>query len=249
MVQVEPPRLIPPNQAVFPVGLERGKFDIKIVLNHQDKIIGLWFLPPSPSVSVVEKHETELILPFKGRWLVFWGGDKKEQNYHHEVPNQRFAFDFIGVDEVGQTGKGDGSKNEGFYAFGREVLAPAEGVVTDVIEGVRDNLPGSMIPYSGLGNAVFIRHRENEISVLAHFKQGSIRVKPGETVKKGQLLGLCGNSGSSSEPHLHYHLQNTPIIQNGTGIKCFFQNVRVTKEGKTETKSDYSPVKGEIVEP
>ncbi len=249
MVQVEQPRLVPPNQAVFPVGFERGKFDIKIVLNLQDKIIGLWLLPPSPGVPTVEKHETGLALPFKGSWVVFWGGDTKEQNYHHEMPNQRFAFDFIGTDEKGQTRTGDGSKNEDFYAFGREILAPADGVITDVIEGVRDNLPGSMNPYSALGNAVFLRHRENEISVLAHFKMGSIRVKVGESVKKGQLLGLCGNSGNSSEPHLHFHLQNTPIIQDGTGIKCFFQSVRVAKDGKTEAKSDYSPVKGEIVEP
>ncbi len=249
MVQVEPPRLVPPNQAVFPVGFERGKFDIKIVLNLQDKIIGLWLLPPSPSVPVVEKHQTELILPFAGRWLVFWGGDTKEQNYHHDAPNQRFAFDFIGVDEGGRTRRGDGSKNEDFYAFGREILTPADGIVTDVIEGVRDNLPGSMNPYSALGNAVIIQHRENEVSVLAHFKQGSVRVKVGQSVKKGRVLGLCGNSGNSSEPHLHYHLQNTPIIQDGTGIKCFFQNVRLTKEGKTEAKADYSPIKGDILEP
>ncbi len=247
MVRVEPPRLVPPNQAVFPTHFERGKFDIKIVLNLQDKIIGLWFLPPSPSVPVVEKHLTRLVLPFKGRWLIFWGGDSKEQNYHHDIPNQRFAFDFIGVDEGGQTRKGDGSKNEDFYAFGREILAPADGIVTDVIEGVRDNLPGSMNPYSGLGNAVFIQHRENEISVLAHFKMGSIRVKAGETVKKGQVLGLCGNSGNSSEPHLHYHLQNTRIIQDGTGIKCFFDKMTVYKDGKTEWRTNYSPVKGDII--
>jgi len=248
MVRSERPRFVPPNQAVFPVDFERGKFDVKIVLNNQDKIIGLWFLPPSPSVPVPEKHQTELAPPFKGTWLVFWGGDTKAQNYHYDVPNQRFAFDFIGVDETGKSRAGDGSKNEDFYAFGREILAPADGVVTDVIDGVRDNLPGSMNPYSGLGNAVIIRHRENEVSVLAHFKMGSIRVKVGESVKKGQVLGLCGNSGNSSEPHLHYHLQNTPVIQDGTGIKCFFQNLKVAKEGKTESKSNYSPVKGDIVE-
>ncbi len=249
MVRIEPPRIVPPNQAVFPVEFERGKFDVKIVLNNQDKIIGLWFLPPSASVPVPEKHQTELALPFKGTWLVFCGGDTKAQNYHHDVCNQHFAFDFIGVDETGKSRKGDGSGNENFYAFGREILALADGVVIDVIEGVRDNLPGSMNPYSGLGNAVFIQHCENEVSVLAHFKMGSIRVKVGETVKKGQVLGLCGNSGNSSEPHLHYHLQNTPIIQNGTGIKVYFDKLIVRQNGKSETKIKYSPVKGDIISP
>jgi murein DD-endopeptidase MepM/ murein hydrolase activator NlpD len=118
-----------------------------------------------------------------------------------------------------------------------------------VIEGVRDNTPGSMNPYSAVGNCVVIEHREDEFSVLAHFKQGSIKVKAGDAVKRGQVLGLCGNSGNSSEPHIHYHLQHSPIVQDGLGIKCVFQKVAITKEGKTETKLNYSPVKGEIISP
>jgi len=120
-------------------------------------------------------------------------------------------------------------------------------VVTDVIDGVRDNVPGSMNPYSALGNAVFIQHREREVSVLAHLKRSSIRVKVGDRVERGQVIGLCGNSGNSSEPHLHYHLQNTPVIQDGTGIKCYFRTVVVTRDDKTEPRKNYSPVKGDVV--
>jgi murein DD-endopeptidase MepM/ murein hydrolase activator NlpD len=127
------------------------------------------------------------------------------------------------------------------------LLAPADGVVTEVIFGVRDNVPGSMNPLSALGNAVFIQHGKHEVSVLAHLKQGSTRVKAGDKVKKGQVLGLCGNSGNSSEPHLHYHLQNTPIIQDATGIKCYFEGVTVEKRGVKSMRQSYSPVKGEIV--
>ena len=168
-------------------------------------------------------------------------------NQHHDVQNQRFAFDFVAVDTAGKTYKDDGKENEDYYAFGQVVLAPADGVVTDVITGVRDNVPGSMNPYSALGNAVVIEHREYEVAVLAHFKNESIQVKTGEKVKMGQILGLCGNSGNSSEPHIHYHLQNTPIIQDGTGIRCLFDKVSVIKKGKCEVKSNYSPVKGEII--
>ena len=67
------------------------------------------------------------------------------------------------------------------------------------------------------------------------------------TVKKGQVIGLCGNSGNSSQPHLHYHLQNTPIIQDASGIKCRFEKVAVTENGKGQTKREYSPVKGDII--
>ncbi len=248
ITRLGPPRLTPPNQAVFPAFFERAVLDIRIILDNEDKIVGLWFNPHMEDIPVPENHTTGLRLPFAGCWTVVWGGDTRELNQHHDVTNQRYAFDFLGTDEQGKSYKTDGARNEDYYAFGREILAPADGVVTDVIEGVRDNQPGSMNPYSALGNAVFIRHRDYEVSVFAHFQQGSIRVKVGDAVKTGQVLGLCGNSGNSSEPHLHYHLQNTSIIQDGTGIKCFFDKVSLTRGGKTWLERRCSPVKGDIVE-
>ncbi len=243
------PRLTPPNQAVFPAFFERVVLDIKVVLDNEDKIAGLWLTPHVAEIPVPENHGTALRLPFAGRWEVLWGGDTRELNQHHDAPSQRYAFDFLIRDEKRKSYKSDGTRNEDYYAFGREILAPAEGVVTDVIEGVRDNQPGSMNPYSAVGNAVFVRHRDYEVSVFAHFQQGSIRVKVGDAVKAGQVLGLCGNSGNSSEPHLHYHLQNTAIIQDGTGIKCFFDKVSLTRDGKTSAEPRCSPVTGDIVEP
>ena len=241
------PRLTPPHQAIFIAHCERGKLDIQVWLDEKDKIIGLLFLPHTADIPVPEKHQTKLSLPFRGRWLVFWGGDTKELNQHHDVPNQRFAFDFLGLDEKGNTRRGQAQKNEDYFAFAREILTPAGGIVTDVISGVRDNVPGSMNPYSALGNAVFIQHREHEVSVLAHLKLGSITVKVGNKVKRGQVIALCGNSGNSSEPHLHYHLQNTPIIQDGTGIKCYFEKVIVIDGGDKKAKMNYSPIKGDII--
>lgn len=245
--KLDSPKYTPPNQAIFPAHCERGVLDIKVVLDSQDKIIGLWFLPHTPDIPVPEKHKSKLSLPFKGKWLVFWGGDTEELNQHHGVPNQNFAFDLLGIGENGQTRKDEDNTNEDYFAFGREVVAPADGVITDVINGVRDNKPGTMNPYSALGNAVFIQHRKNEVSVLAHFKLDSIKVKVGDSVKKGQVIGLCGNSGNSSEPHIHYHLQNTSVIQDGTGIKCYFQKVIMIDGNKKKTKLNYSPVKGEII--
>ena len=206
---------------------------------------GLAFKPHVATEPAPEQHQTQLSLPFKGRWLIFWGGDTRELNQHHEVPNQRFALDLLGVGEDGKTHRGDGSRNEDFYAFGREVLAPRDGTAIEVIEGVRDNTPGSMNPYSALGNCVVIQHRKDEVSVFSHFKQGTIVVKVGDNLKRGQLLGKCGNSGNSSEPHL----QNSPVLQDGLGIQCAFQKVVLTRDGKTETRTNYSPVKDDIIGP
>ncbi len=235
--------------AVFPAQFEKGTLDMQVVLDGRGLIAGLLFRPHVETKSALEKHETHLSLPLSGRWLVFWGGDSRELNHHHDVPSQRFALDLVGVDENGKTKRGDGTRNEDYFAFGREVLAPADGKVIEVIDGVRDNTPGSMNPFSAVGNCVVIQHREGEVSLLAHFKQGSIVVKAGDQVKRGQLLGKCGNSGNSSEPHLHFHLQNSAIIQDGLGIRCAFQKVVVKQDQKTETRTNFSPVKGQIISP
>lgn len=235
---------------VFPAHCERGMLDMSLALDDKDKIAGFIFKPHAASSEpAAKKHQTELSLPFKGRWLVGWGGDTKELNQHHDVPAQRFAFDLLGVDEKGETHRGDGTKNEDYFCFGREVLAPADGIVVEAIDGVRDNTPPSMNPYCLVGNCVVIQHRTNEVSVLAHLERGSVVVKAGESVKRGQLLGKCGNSGNSSQPHLHYHLQDSPIFQDAQGIKCVFQKVLVTKDGHSESKTNYSPVKGDIISP
>ncbi len=242
-------RYVPPNQAVFPVHFTEGMLDMTITLDNEDNVTGLLLLPHVEPIEAPEKNTVPLELPFKGPWYVFWGGDTRELNKHHDTPNQKYAFDFLAVDSQGRTHAGEGKANEDYFAFGREILAPSAGVVTDVIEGVRDNRPGSMNPYSGLGNAVFVRHAEHEVSVLAHFKLGSIRVKVGDKVEAGQLLGLCGNSGNSSEPHLHFHLQNTPIIQDATGIKCFFEDVTVRRDDAERVEAICSPIKGDRIEP
>jgi len=79
--------------------------------------------------------------------------------------------------------------------------------------------------------------------LLAHFKQHSVQVKEGDIVKQGQLLGYCGNSGNSSEPHLHVHIQNVEDMNMATGAKCYFDKIIVNGVLKT----DYSPVKDDKV--
>ncbi|MBI3553667.1 MAG: peptidoglycan DD-metalloendopeptidase family protein [Elusimicrobia bacterium] len=233
---LDPAELRPPY-VVFPARFERGAVDIRLIFDNEGKISSLSFIAlsdPSPGAVL---HEAHLRLPFAGRWLVFWGGDTKEQNAHHDAPNQRYAFDFVAVDAKGSTHKGEGKANADYFAYGRAVLAPADGVVTQAIDGVVENAPGSMNPYSALGNAVVIQHKNGEVSVLAHLQPGSLKVKKGLHVLAGQAVGLCGNSGNSSEPHLHYHLQDAAVIQDGRGVKVFFRG----------PKGGFSPVKGDVV--
>ena len=113
-----------------------------------------------------------------------------------------------------------------------------------VVDGIPDNKPGVMNPLFISGNTVVLQTGKNEFLFFAHFKKHSIRVKEGDVIKQGQLLGLCGNSGNSSEPHLHFHIQNTNNMMTGTGIKSYFKNIVVNGE----LKSNYSPVRGELIQ-
>jgi len=239
---------IAPTVANFPIQFERGKLVLTIAIEETGKISGFRIAEaPKEKPKVTPRNKTSLILPFKGEWLIFWGGDTPEQNYHQAVAIQRNAFDILKVDENGNSFKGDGKKNEDYYAFGQEIVAPADGVVTDVVTGVADNVPGRMNPLSAVGNMVMIRHANGEVSVFAHLKFGSTLVKVGDTVKKGQTIGLCGNSGNSSEAHLHYQLQETNFPEPENTFKVFFEKITVKQGGKTESKTDYSPVKGDLV--
>jgi murein DD-endopeptidase MepM/ murein hydrolase activator NlpD len=93
------------------------------------------------------------------------------------------------------------------------------------------------------GNAVTIKTVNNEYLFFGHFKQNSIVVKQGQKVNQGQLLGLCGNSGNSSEPHLHFHIQNVEDMNVATGIKSYFDKILVNGEAKT----NYSPIQHQKV--
>ena len=90
--KLEPPQFKSAAEAVFVARCERGTLDFTLLLDEQGRVAGMLFRPRS-DLPVPEKNQTELALPFNGRWLVLWGGDTAELNYHHHDRAQRFAFD------------------------------------------------------------------------------------------------------------------------------------------------------------
>ena len=94
-----------------------------------------------------------------------------------------------------------------------------------------------------MGNHVIIDHGNGEFSFLAHFKKGTVAVKPGDAVKSSDLLGLAGNSGNSSEPHVHYHLQDTAVFGKGRGFPAPFNDY--IADGKPVARGE--PVKGQTI--
>jgi murein DD-endopeptidase MepM/ murein hydrolase activator NlpD len=228
--------------ALYETTFDKAVLGMTITLNPKNEIAGLLFKPYNEAKEII-RNNTKMKLPFKGEWSVTWGGDTKEQNYHVESVAQKNAFDFLIYDEKGLTHKGTGEANEDYYAFGKELYAPCDGEVVLVVDGIKDNIPGILNPIYIPGNTVIIKTANGEFVFFAHFKQHSIVVKQGQKVTTGALLGLCGNSGNSSEPHLHFHLQNTEDMTKATGAKCFFDQLKVNGV----LKSDYSPVKGDKI--
>lgn len=167
--------------------------------------------------------KTDLELPFDDEWWIFWGGRNVSENYHAEYREQRFALDIVQKIN-GSTHTGNGSQNEDYYCFGKRLNAPGNGKIIDVINNIEDNIPGQFNRDFPTGNRVIIDHENGEFSILAHFKEGSILVSVGDMVVKGQELGKAGNSGNSSESHLHYHLQNTADPFDGEGLPAQFQD-------------------------
>jgi murein DD-endopeptidase MepM/ murein hydrolase activator NlpD len=230
--------------AIYKAEFERGAFTLLISIDDNSKISG-FYIKLFVDLPKPDRNKTKLILPLKGEWTVVWGGDTKEQNYHVEHQAQKNAFDFIITDDKGKSFKTNGQTNEDYYAFGKDLISPCDGEVVLVVDGVKDNVPGTLNPIYVPGNTVIVKTKNNEYLFFAHFKQHSVKVKEGQKIKQGELLGLCGNSGNSSEAHLHFHIQNTEDMNVATGIKCYFEKLVVNGQAM----NDYSPLRGEKIKP
>lgn len=217
-----------------------------------DGQVGGFFIRPDQTVSQTAAasdhldHETrtQLRLPFNDEFFVFWGGRSVEQNYHAVDSNQRFALDLLIVRD-GASRAGDGRRNEDYHCFGTPILAPAAGTVLEAIDGVADNAPGRTNPREVTGNRVTIDHGNGEFSILAHLRNGSLRVQPGDAVRAGQHLGDCGNSGNSSEPHLHYQLQDGPRFGVAAGLPAQFSGYVADDQAVSRGE----PTRGQRVRP
>ena len=216
-------------------------------LDDAGAIAGFFVRPAQqPAESRFLDYETKapLRLPFDGAWQVFWGGRTLEQNYHAVDRGQRFALDLIVVED-GSSHAGDGLALKDYHCWDRPIHAPAAGTVTAAVDGLPDQAIGETDPENPAGNHVVLDLGSDEFAFLAHLRQGSVAVKRGERVESGQEIGRCGNSGNTSEPHLHIHLQTTPALGEGEGLPTFFN--AYLADGEPVARGE--PVRGQTVAP
>ncbi len=147
-------------------------------------------------------------LPFYGEWTVSQAHDGKLTH----KDDWRYALDFVVTGDDQKTWRLPGEQLSDYYCYQLPVLAPADGEVVTIEDGISDNRIGDVDLQHNWGNTIIIRHAEQLYSKLSHLKKDSFKVKVGDRVKKGDVLGLCGSSGRSPEPHLHFQLQAVPCI-------------------------------------
>ncbi|RDW22116.1 peptidoglycan DD-metalloendopeptidase family protein [Oceanobacillus chungangensis] len=162
----------------------------------------------------------ELDFPLKnGTYYVGQGGNHVQINYHNAYPRQQYALDIVKLNKFGNRAAGIYPEElDKYVIYGDRLFSPCTGSVLEV----RNDLPDLTPPDTDLENAGgnfanLLCESEDVIVYIAHMQEGSVVVKEGESIQKGQPIGLVGNSGNTSEPHLHIHAE-----KNGEGVPIHF---------------------------
>lgn len=179
-------------------------------------------------------------LPFFGTWTIKQG---HAGEYTHK-DQWKHAWDFVVEVEQSQF-KGKGDYVEDYYCYGKPILAPSNSLVVAVCDGIEDNLIGQINQEQNWGNYIILKHFEGCYSTLAHLKKDSIKCSVGDTISVGQELALCGNSGYSPYPHLHFQFQSLPHIGAPTISYPFTYYLR--KKENFDWISSGIPMEEEIV--
>ncbi len=184
-------------------------------------------------------------LPVVGEWHI-------PQGHNGSITHQgvyRHAWDFDIVDDKTRTYAGGGYDINDYYCYGKPVVAPADGEVVHVVDGLPDNRIGESDLVHNWGNTIVIKHAEGLYSKLSHLRAGKIGVKVGDRVSRGDRIAQVGSSGRSPEPHLHFQLQTAPFIGSATIWYPIANYVSVTATGSEEIHLFDIPSENEMVRP
>jgi len=215
----------------------------------------------SCSIPVVQyDNKNSYIFPLKGAWLA---GENYDYIYgHRKMYSQEFAVDFVQLTPDFWLVTDPRAASEDYCFYGNDVYAVADGEVVSCFDGMPDNPPGlgSRLPQeqwdtlketcgfvAGVaGNYVILKHPGGEYSFYAHLIPGSLKVRKGQKVKQGQVIGHLGNTGNSDCPHLHFHLMDGPDILSARGLPCYFTNLKdIVGEPLPFIQQNYSIVHAE----
>ena len=150
---------------------------------------------------------------------------------------QRFAVDWMLIGPNGDTHQVDATRNESYWGFDQPVLAVADGEVTEVVDSIPDHaphvLPGAVTLANIAGNHVILRIGAHRYVVYGHLEHGSVRVRPGERVRRGQTIAKLGDSGQTTAPHLHLHVADGNSVLGAEGVPWVLRSYEDLGSGNT----------------
>lgn len=200
------------------------------------------------TIAIPDKTNLTLGLPFKkkGKWLYEADSHKNSRYFTNgsAVYPQRFAIDWVFVNDDNEFAKNDIKDNKNWHSYGLELVSVADGIVVDVKDGIKENEPLSdemavrITKETIGGNYVIIDIGNNRYAFYGHLIPNSLKVSVGDKIKKGQLIGLLGNSGNSDLPHLHFHLETkSDMFFGGEGIPYHIKEFIQLKDYSAEEVS------------
>lgn len=220
--------------------------------------------------------EIVISLPFVGRWLARNSPARRVPSHGTDLLGGRYAIDFVGVDDRHRTADRRDWRTflstepvERFFAYGRPILAPAHGTVVQAHDGEIDHVGRrsqlTLVPYA-FGQAARLRQGVGAVAgnhviialphtgafvALAHLRAGSLRVAVGEEVTAGQPVAECGNSGNSTQPHVHLQVMDSLDLSVARGVPMAFRRFREWPRGgaQSEIRELGLPPEGAVVEP
>lgn len=216
-------------------------------------------------------------LPFAGLWLVQNSPARRVPSHGTDLLGERYAVDFVGVDARHRTAHARDWRSvlatepvDRFFSFGRPVLAPVDGVVVRLHDGETDHEARrsqlALVPYAlgqrerlrqGMaavaGNHLVVELAQGGVFVaLAHLRSGSLRVRVGDRVVVGEQVADCGNSGNSTQPHVHLQVMDGPDASVARGLPVAFRRFREWPRGAGQhprVRQAAVPAEGAVVEP
>jgi len=191
---------------------------------------------------LVVSNESPIVVspPLRGEWIAGDSVNNSKDAAHrravlvdngHAWLAQRYAIDWVQyrtVDGVRTTWKGPEDKNDSYFCYDQPIYSVAAGKVVDMADGLPDNVPHlgkyavSIDFNNAAGNHVVVEIAPSRYVLYAHMRPGTVQVKVGDMVKVGDILGHVGNTGSSTEPHLHMHIDDQPSFLAGNGVPYEF---------------------------
>jgi hypothetical protein len=165
---------------------------------------------------------------------------------------QRFAIDWEQLDDQRRIVVGDLTQPASYVIYGAPVFAVADALVVATLDGLPDSPPGRLPPNLPVGQAdgnhVILDLGDGRFALYAHLKPGSVRVQPGQRVARGDVLGLVGSSGNSSEPHLHFHVMDGPGALTSSGVPYLIRSFRATERAVSSEAYDRAASTGQPLE-